>query len=106
MVTIKINMDALEMQMDGHANSDEWGKDLICCAISTLVETLSRHLEQQMTDGQLIDLHEEIEAGHVYIQAHPYGWSRKDIWIAFKVIREGLRAIAKENGKYIKLKEE
>ena len=106
MVKIKIDMNALEIQMEGHANSNEPGKDLVCCALSILIETLSRYLEQMLADGQIYNLREEIEPGNVYIHPDPFGWSRKDVWTAFSVIREGMRALARENKQYIRLEEE
>lgn len=106
MVKIRIDMNALELRMQGHANSDRHGKDLVCCALSILTETLSRYLERMLAEGQIYNLREEIEPGDVYIQAEPWGWSRKDTWVAFNVIREGMRALAKGNEKFIEMKEE
>lgn len=106
MIRIRIDMETLEMEISGHANSAEKGKDLVCCAVSTLAETLSRYLEKQMADGNLINLVDEIGNGLVYLNPTPYGWSIQETVAAYKVIREGFRALANEYTDYITLEEE
>lgn len=106
MVRVRIDMENLEVEVDGHAGSAEYGRDLVCCAISMLTETLARYMEKQMRDGNLSDLTVEIAEGRAYINPTPYGWSMQDTVTAFKVIREGYRALATEHGKYIRLEED
>ncbi len=53
MVRIAYNASKKEMSFSGHAGSAEKGKDLICCAVSTLFYTLKRSLEK---------LHLQVEA--------------------------------------------
>jgi len=106
MVTVKINTRTLEIQMDGHANAAPKGQDLICCAVSILIQTLCIYMEEQEKAGRLAGLKEEIEPGHVYLNPQPYGWSRKDVLTAYNVIREGLRTLAKQYENHIRLEEE
>ncbi len=106
MVRVKIDTNTLEIWMDGHANSAPKGEDLVCCAVSILIQTLCIWMEEQEKAGRLNGLKEEIESGHVYLNPQPYGWSRRDIKTAFNVIREGLRALAEQYSNHIKLEEE
>lgn len=106
MVTVKINTRTLEIMMDGHANTAPKGQDLVCCAVSILIQTLCLYMEEQEKAGRLAGLKEEIEPGHVYLNPQPYGWSKKDALTAFNVIREGLRALAKQYENHIRLEEE
>ena len=105
MVRITIDINSLEIRMEGHACTAEKGKDLVCCALSTLIETLSRYLENQLAEGMIYNLEENIEEGDSYIRATPFGWSRKDTETAFRVVREGVRAIAAEYNKNVTLEE-
>ncbi len=105
-VEIKISLRTLELQARGHAGSAEAGKDLVCCAVSTLVQTLVRNMELCHVRGELLDLTEEIREGYVYIMPRPYGWSLREIVTVYRAIREGLRALAEENEDYIRLEEE
>lgn len=106
MVNIKIDVKNMEISVDGHANTAPPGYDLVCCSISTLIETLSVYLEHQMDEGKIRDLKEERVIGHVYINASPYGWSLEETQTAFSVIRYGLLALAETYSGCIKVKEE
>ena len=106
MIGIRIDMETLELEISGHANSAEKGKDLVCCAVSTLAQTLAAYMEKQMGDGNLSNLSAEVQDGYVYLNPTPYGWSMQDTVTAFKTIREGFRTLARDYGEYIRLEEE
>ena len=106
MVEIRISMRTLELQVDGHAGADEFGKDMVCCAVSVLIQTLVRNMEVAQVRGELQYLDKEIRDGHVYLMPHPYGWSLQNIVTAYRVIREGLRALSEQYEQYIRLEEE
>lgn len=106
MVTIRIDTKTLELTAEGHANSAPMGEDLVCCAVSILLQTLCIWMEEQDKAGRLSCLIEEMEPGHIYLNPQPYGWSRREILTAFCVIREGLRALAAQYENNIRLEEE
>lgn len=106
MTTIRINRETLEIQIDGHAGGGPKGQDLICCAVSTLTETLSIYLEIMLQKGLLADLKEEIESGHVYLYPQPYGWSKEQTTTAIDVIRNGYIALAEQYSDKIRYEEE
>ena len=106
MVRVKINTRTLEITMDGHANAAPKGQDLVCCAVSILIQTLCLYMEEQERAGRLAGLKEEIAPGHVYLNPQPYGWSRKDTLTAFNVIRQGMLALAEQYKNHIRLEEE
>lgn len=106
MVIIQINMKTHALIIKGHAGSAEPGKDLVCCAVSTLAETLSRYLEVRMEEGALEMLMDKVEAGDVKIVAWPESTNVKQINAVYEMIREGYRAIAEEYPQYIKLRED
>lgn len=106
MIRIRISLNTLEMQVNGHARSAAKGEDLVCCAISTLTQTLVRNMELAYKRGELQDLMEEIDEGHIYLMPIPYGWSLQSIVTAYRVILEGIKGVMEGNEKYIKLEEE
>lgn len=106
MVNIKINLDTLEIQIDGHANTAPKGEDLVCCAVSTLSETLRVYLETMLDKGMLIDLKEEATSGHVYLNPQPYSWAMTMIASGIEVIRLGFISLASNYNEYIKYEEE
>ena len=46
MIIIHMDMETLEVLVEGHANSADYGRDLVCCAATMLTETLARYLEK------------------------------------------------------------
>ena len=106
MINIKVNMDTMEIIVQGHAFSNPKGQDIICSAVSTLTETLSVYLEEKMKEGLLQDLHEEVRSGNVYINPQPYSWAANEIKTAIDVIRIGYMATAKTYSEYINYEEE
>ena len=105
MVGIYLNMEKRQLMIDGHADSAEPGKDLVCCAVSILAESLSRYMDAQEGNSGLKYLINEIEPGRTYISAVPSEWCEKEIQGAFGMTREGLRALAEEYPEYIRLEE-
>ena len=106
MVRVQINVNRHALIIKGHAGAAEPGRDLVCCAVSTLAETLSRYLETRMEDGALEMLMDKVEPGNVQIIAWPESTNEKQIRALFEMIREGYRAIAEEYPQYIKLRED
>ena len=47
---ILINRGAREICIDGHANYDEPGRDIVCAAVSMLVQTLIQSIEELTSD--------------------------------------------------------
>lgn len=106
MVRVTINVKRHVLIIKGHAGAAEPGRDLVCCAVSTLAETLSRYLEVRMEEGALEMLMDKVEPGNVQIIAWPESTNEKQIMALFEMIREGYRAIAEEYPQYIKLRED
>ena len=106
MVNVKMNLETLEIQIDGHAGGGPHGEDLVCCGVSTLAETLLIYMEKLMRDGLLADLKEEVKSGHVYLHPQPYGWSMEKVVTAIDVIRNGFKALAEQFSKYVTYEEE
>lgn len=105
MVSIYMDMEKHQLKIDGHANADEFGKDLVCCAVSILVQTLSRYIEARKTTGDLISAVNVIESGKAEITAEPRAWFEREITAAFATVRLGLRALAEDYPENIKMEE-
>ena len=105
MVRIYLNMENLELDVHGHANTAEAGKDLVCCAASMLIESLSRYAAVRESEGDMKSLINEIRGGRAIIASRPCEWSEREVTGAYEVIREGLRALARDYPEYITLEE-
>lgn len=53
---INVSIRPCEVKITGHANSDEYGKDLVCCAVSILVQGLVASFEALTTDDINYDM--------------------------------------------------
>jgi uncharacterized protein YsxB (DUF464 family) len=105
MVNITLIVNQPYLNVSGHANSDEIGKDLVCCALSILVDSLSRYMAVKEEEGALHYLANEVQEGSALIAALPTERSAQEVRGAFEMAREGLRALADEYPEYIKLEE-
>lgn len=52
MINIKVRKNKyIDIEVDGHAGSDDIGKDVVCAAVSTIVLTLTRAMNQIHATG-------------------------------------------------------
>lgn len=62
MIKVKVFPKKYELRMWGHAESGEYGKDLVCAAASmlfyTLCETVSRYADNAFEEPPVIDMSE------------------------------------------------
>lgn len=84
--------NTLELAVTGHAYSNDPGKDLVCCAISTLVQTLAFYLQDVGVHGEYF-----IEEGSSYIKAD----LDKATEAAAEAILFGMEQIAKQYIQYV-----
>ena len=105
MVSIYMNMEKLQLIIDGHAGADEPGKDLVCCSVSILAQSLSLYMDVREKAGDLKYKINEVRFGKVYIIVTPNEWSEKEIRGAYEVIREGMRALAEDYPDNVKMEE-
>jgi len=102
---VRVRVGPMELEVTGHAQSAEPGKDLVCCSLSVLTQTLAIYMEKLMNQGCLLMLDKQLEPGDAYIRVIPYGWSMKNVIIAFEVIRAGITTLAEDYPEYITLEE-
>lgn len=83
------------MDINGHAGSGEPGKDLVCCAVSTLFFTLANRVSE-LTDNAYV----AYSSGCSRISAHGDG-----ILPAAETILSGLETLAGQYPQYISINE-
>ena len=72
----------------GHANYDEYGKDIVCAGISALVQALIRWIEENYYKGEFISI--DAKAGEVIVSCE----GGDDISAVFNMTAIGLTQIA------------
>lgn len=97
-----MNWDRLRLEVNGHANWDEVGKDIVCAAESMLVQALWKTIEEA-TARKRCEMGGDMAEGQCIIWAEPkYGY-RNEIKNYFKVCVVGLKMLAEEYPKYIEV---
>jgi len=97
----KSNNHYIKLDVLGHANSDEYGKDLVCASVSTLSQTLvnsvellgeisEKNLELHMSEG---DLRFEIDSNAVNVVSD----------LLFENFMIGINGILNAYPQYVKL---
>ena len=93
----KKNQQILEIKVSGHANSAEYGKDLVCAGVSTATTGIANALVQRgFLDLGTIDLRE----GFVYIKENQY---EKDIQVVLETFEVILETIEESYSQYMKI---
>lgn len=105
MINITIKPETWEMMIDGHAGSDEKGKDIVCAAVSILFYTLGENLWQSASM-----LWEEPivrqEDGNGYIVCHPKEEYEGNVACMYRTIMMGMKMMAEHYPEYVSLKVE
>lgn len=91
------------MEVSGHANAAPRGKDLVCAAVSTLVQTFAGWAEEQGKKGKL-ETDVRMEEGRTVIAASAGIWEMERLLGCFEVIRFGLENLSRQYPEYITYK--
>lgn len=83
MIKIKLDEENLSLTVIGHADYAEYGKDIVCAGVSSLVQALASYAENN--GGRV-----EISSGKAEIDC-PHTKEARDV---FQCISDGLKGIA------------
>ena len=98
MILIRMDVDAMLLEVDGHALAAPEGQDIVCAAASTLVYTLAHNLMLALKDDEYSLI---LTEGHAYIEAHPSDAQEEYIHHIFMTIANGLCLLESQYGQYI-----
>ena len=99
MIKIVIKRDVssqkiISIEVKGHANSAEYGKDLVCAAVSTVMTGGMNALQDKEYDFKL-------EEGHIYVKALDIPSDYDSV--VLKTIEVQLMTIEESNHKYVQI---
>lgn len=101
MITIDVNLSKWKIRIDGHANFDEEGKDIVCSAVSILFYTACQTLEQ-FKDGLVVNKVSFTKGGGT-IKVKPKPEWEHSIALVFMTICNGFGLVSAEYPDYVKL---
>ena len=102
MITITFKPKTLELEINGHANQNKKGKDIVCAAISALFYTLGQALydSEEMLEEKATFKDKD---GAGYLSCKPKKEYEGNIARSYWTILEGLQLIASEYKKFVVL---
>lgn len=89
------------LTVEGHANSDDPGHDLVCAGASTLVYTLAANVGNLESIGQARNVIVKMEPGKAEISCEPKRKTGAIIARIFEAICVGFEMLADQNPQYI-----
>ena len=93
------NQQILDIEVSGHANNAEHGKDLVCAGVSTACVGIANALvKNHFLKDQLGNL--DIQKGYVHIEVLK---SQKDIQVVLETFVTILETIEESYAKYMKI---
>ena len=100
MVTISIKQEkgAFELYANGHAEHAEYGKDLVCAAVSILLYTLVESIDRSDLNGEMIAV---MQPGSTFIRMDPKKEKEAKIRGVLSVIETGFSLLEKNFPKNI-----
>ena len=93
----------LRLTIDGHTEYGEYGKSILCAAVSTLGQTLGYTVERYNAAKRLKSCTVEKSDGHIHIYAEPNDDAKLELATAFDTVLLGLIVLARQYPKHIKL---
>lgn len=102
MINIEFNPKTFTIDVNGHAQHDEKGKDIVCAAISTLFYTLAESLyNSKAMLSENIDFSDEDGNGH--ISCKPKAEYEANISLIYWTILTGFEIVAEHYEKNVVL---
>ena len=93
--------DFRTVSVKGHANADEYGKDIVCAAASALVCTLAARLEEMHRGGNVTYTIKRGDACVTYM-----GTPGPEVAGVFETIELGLRMLSERYPRYVEVHRE
>ena len=101
---IKQKQNIKSIESTGHSGYAEHGGDIVCAAVSVLMETLANGLTEVVKAEVKVVVDEEIP--HLMVELTEQDEQKfKNAQMLMKAILLGIKGVAQEYGKYIKIKE-
>lgn len=87
--------------VNGHAKSDEYGKDLICAAVSTLTLTMAANVENLAAKNYVTAHTVRLDPGDAEISCNPRTRYRDSVKQVFMSVCAGFEVLANQYPDYI-----
>lgn len=103
MINIDVNLSKFKVKIDGHADFDEEGKDIVCSAISVLFFSMCQTFDSMKEKGCFKVCKLSWDKGAGLIKINPKPEYRQHVAIIFMTICNGFDIVATEYPDYVTL---
>lgn len=103
MINVTFNSKTYTLDITGHAEHDEKGKDIVCAAISTLFYTLAESLYEMKDLCDELDIDDTDGNGH--IECKPKAEYEANISLMYWTILNGFELVAKNYQNNVKFEQ-
>ena len=100
---VKITVAPYRITAVGHAGYDEPGKDIVCAAVSALLQALAVGIERLARYDHLITKKIELEEGEAVLSVIPTKEHDQEARLLFDVFAEALLRIAQDYPEYVEV---
>lgn len=90
------------LTINGHAQSGEPGKDLVCAGVTTLAYTLASNVQELEAAGSVRSMNADLEPGRCEISCQPVPRMKHVVELIFRSLCSGLEQLAKTYPQYIR----
>ena len=101
MIQVIYYRDYHRVRVEGHAKSGEFGRDLICAAVSTLAVTLAENVAAMEESGHVRTMTADLAPGNAEISCTPVSRFQSIVKVIFDAICIGFDRLSKEYPDYI-----
>ena len=104
-IIAKVNRNIVSIEANGHSGYAEEGSDIVCSAVSTLLETLISGLVEVAKIDAKYDIDESIPRLYVSLPENLSVEQMRDAQTLMKTAVIGIKSVRNEYQKFIKIKE-
>lgn len=105
MIRIRYLPEEFSVTITGHAGSDEPGKDLVCCAVSTIAQCMVHDLEA-LHGGMIKKAEYKVQPGNFHLRVVPCEYRRITIRTIYDTFINSLQYVADNYPEYVDMGEE
>lgn len=103
-IIIKEKQNIKTIEATGHAGYAEQGRDIVCSAVSTIMETMANGIIEVVKAKAKVEVDENMPKLHITLLEED-AEKHKSCQVLMKSAVLGLKSLALDYGKYIKIKE-
>ncbi len=100
---IKINISEYGISADGHAGYAEYGRDIVCSAVTSLLYMMAECIRQENDVGHLRNMEITLEPGHAVLAAVPAKEYGERLSTMFCTVKTGLAVVAEMYPDYVQI---